>query len=85
MVPKQYSLRVQGYLRPEWSEWFEGLTVTCEPVGSTTLSGWVTDQAALHGLLVRIRDLGLVLLAVNQVEPEEGAPDQNQDQQGSPR
>lgn len=70
MVPKWYSLRVKGHLRPEWSEWFEGLTVTCEPDGTTTLSGWVTDQAALHGLLIRIRDLGLTLVAVNPVEVE---------------
>lgn len=75
MVPKRYTLRVRGHLRPEWSEWFEGLTITCEPDGSTTLSGWVTDQAALHGLLIRIRDLGLVLLAVNQIEMAEGTPE----------
>jgi len=72
MVPKLYSLRVKGHLRPEWSEWFEGLTITCEPDGSTTLSGWVVDQAALHGLLIRIRDLGLTLVAVNPVELESG-------------
>ena len=72
-MSKLYSLRVKGHLRPEWSEWFDGLTVTCEPDGSSTLSGWVADQAALHGLLIRIRDLGLVLVAVNPIEPEDGA------------
>ncbi len=72
MVSQLYTLRVRGHLGPEWSEWFEGLTVTCQPDGSTTLSGRVVDQAALHGLLIRIRDMGLVLLAVNSAEPEEG-------------
>ncbi len=49
----------QGYLRPEWSEWFDGMTITHESNGDTILSGPVRDQAALHGLLARVRDLGL--------------------------
>lgn len=74
MVRKAYALSVKGHLRPEWSEWFDGLTVTCEPDGNTTLSGLVVDQAALHGLLTRIRDLGLTLIAVNPVEPSDDVP-----------
>jgi hypothetical protein len=69
MTQAIYQIRIRGYLRPEWSEWFEGMTVTHEANGDTTLSGTVRDQAALHGLLTRVRDLGLVLVSVNQVKP----------------
>lgn len=64
-----YQIRITGYLRPEWSEWFEGMTVTHESNGDTILSGPVRDQAALHGLLAKVRDLGLPLVSVNQVKP----------------
>jgi hypothetical protein len=72
-----YRIRVQGHLRPEWSEWFGGMTITLEEDGNTILSGPVADQPALHGLLVQVRDLGLVLLSVDRVEDEENAPLQN--------
>jgi hypothetical protein len=66
-----YCVRVQGHLGPEWSSWFDDLTITCEADGTTRLCGPVTDQAALHGLLIRVRDLGLELIAVSKVEIED--------------
>lgn len=57
-------IRVQGHLQPRWSAWFDGLTVTTHADGSTTLDGSVADQAALFGLLQRLRDTGLPLLSV---------------------
>ena len=62
--PAVYQIRVQGELSQEWIEWFEGLEINVAQ-GITTLSGDVVDQAALHGLLVKIRDLGLPLLSIN--------------------
>jgi hypothetical protein len=66
-TPTLYRLRVKGHLRPEWAEWFDGMTITQETNGETTLSGLVADQAALHGLLVKVRDLGLMLLIVQKL------------------
>jgi hypothetical protein len=71
-TPTLYHLRVKGHLRPEWAEWFDGMTITQETNGDTTLSGLVADQPALHGLLVKVRDLGLVLVSVDRVEPDAG-------------
>ena len=68
MAPTLYRIRVRGHLRPEWSEWFEGMTISDDPDGNSTLSGLVADQAALHGLLLRVHDLGLVLMAVEAIE-----------------
>jgi hypothetical protein len=67
--PNIYQIRIKGHLGSQWSDWFEGLTITLEENGETLLSGPVVDQAALHGLLKRVRDLGMPLLAVNRVEP----------------
>ena len=61
-------IRVQGHLDCDWSDWFEGLSITLEADGFTMLTGPVADQAALYGLLKRIHDLGLPLVSVNQVE-----------------
>lgn len=69
--PTIYEIRIAGHLSPQWADWFEGLTITPEENGNTLLSGPVTDQAALHGLLKKVRDLGLPLLSVNQVPPLE--------------
>ncbi len=69
-----YEIRVKGHLDSRWSAWFEGLTITNLPHGETLLSGALADQAALHGVLMKVRDLGLPLLAVNQA-PAEGADD----------
>jgi hypothetical protein len=68
--PARYELRVHGVLEPRWSAWFEGLQVTSDPAGQTTITGPVADQAALHGLLAKIRDLGLPLLAVRRLDPD---------------
>ena len=71
MPTTRYQIRVQGHLRPEWAEWFDDMTITHEANGTTTLSGPVADQAALHGLLIKVRDLGLELIVVNRVEPDQ--------------
>jgi hypothetical protein len=68
--PARYELRVQGVLDPRWSAWFEGLQVTSDQAGETTIAGPVTDQAALHGLLAKVRDLGLELLSVRRIDPD---------------
>ncbi len=67
-----YQIRVKGHLDDKWSDWFEDLTITLESNGETQLSGPVADQAALHGLLQKVRNLGLTLLSVNRVEPDAG-------------
>ena len=64
-APAHYELRVEGHLAEHWSAWFGGLTLIREDDGTTTLRGPITDQAELHGLLTKIRDLGLPLLSVN--------------------
>ncbi len=71
MPPVIYQIRVKGQLRPEWSDWFEGMTVVPEESGNTTIAGPIVDQPALHALLVRVRDLGLVLVSLNCVERPE--------------
>ena len=66
--PASYQIRLQGQLHGEWAEWFEGMTITVEAGGDTLLTGPVVDQAALHGLLRKVRDLGMPLLAVQRVD-----------------
>ena len=68
-MSKFYRIRVGGHLDSSWSEWFGGLRLTHEVNGETVLSGPIVDEAALHGVLAKVRDLGLPLLAVNRVEP----------------
>ncbi len=70
--PTIYRVRLKGQLGSEWAEWFEGLAVTLEDDGSTLLTGPLADQAALHGLLKKIRDLGMPLISVCPVEPDDG-------------
>ena len=65
-----YRITVLGHLDSEWSEWFDGLTITLLDTGETILSGPLVDQTALHGVLIKIRDLGLPLLSLTRVEPE---------------
>ena len=67
--PMVYQIRIKGHLSPQWTGWFEGLTITLEDNGDTLLTGSVIDQAALHGLLKKVRDLGVPLLSINSVEP----------------
>lgn len=67
--PMAYQIRVQGHLGPQWTDWFGGLTITLEDNGDTLLTGSVEDQAALHGLLRKVRDLGMPLISAVRVEP----------------
>ena len=69
--PMVYQIRIKGYLSSQWTDWFEGLTITLEDDGNTLLTGPVVDQAALHGLLKKVCDLGLLLLSVNSVGPSQ--------------
>ena len=64
-----YQIRIKGHLESRWSDRFEGMTITLEEDGNTLLSGPVADQAALHGLLKKVRDLGMPLVSVSPVEP----------------
>lgn len=67
--PIVYQIRIKGHLGHQWTDWFEGLAITLEEDGDTLLTGPVIDQAALHGLLKKVRDLGMPLLSVNSIEP----------------
>ena len=67
---KVYEIRIQGHLETRWGQWFDGLTLAQEESGNTLLSGPLADQSALHGILKKVRDLGLTLLSVNSVEPD---------------
>ena len=74
--PIVYQIRIKGHLGRQWTDWFEGMTITLEDNRETLLTGPVVDQAALHGLLKKVRDLGMPLLSVNRIEPgQEDATD----------
>ena len=78
-IPSQpviYQIRLKGHLSPQWKNWFEGLTITVEN-GDTLLTGPVADQAALHGLLKKVRDLGLPLVSVVQVQHDDTHQDRS--------
>jgi hypothetical protein len=75
VAPTGYCLRIRGHLPEEWSQWFEGMTLRCHPDGTTTMSGPVRDQAALHGLLLKVRDLGLSLISVTPASCAEDGSD----------
>jgi hypothetical protein len=68
MAPEHYEIRIEGVLGEQWTAWFEGLQVSSDGT-DTVLSGPLTDQAALHGVLVKIRDLGMRLISVRRVDP----------------
>ena len=66
----RYEIRLKGHLDARWAAWFDGLTLSQDPDGTTTIRGPVADQAALHGLIHKVRDIGLPLVSVTRVEPE---------------
>ena len=68
-----YQIKIKGHLGGQWTDWFDGLAITLEDNGDTLLTGSVTDQAALHGLLRKVRDLGMHLVSVSPVLLEKGA------------
>lgn len=70
-TPLVYQIRIRGHLGSAWADWFEGLTITLDEDGDTLFTGPVVDQAALHGLLKKVRDLGMPLISVNPVPPLE--------------
>ena len=72
-----YQIRIEGPLDQQWTDWFDGLTITQEEGGTTVLTGPVADQSALHGLLKKVRDLGIPLVSVNRIETA-GSPDPDQ-------
>jgi hypothetical protein len=65
-----YQIRIEGQIGQQWTDWFEGLTITQEEDGTTVLTGPVVDQSALHGLLKKVRDLGAPLVSVNRMETD---------------
>jgi hypothetical protein len=65
--PLVYQIRIRGHLGQQWTDWFDELTIELEENGDTLLTGAVVDQAALHGILKKVRDLGMPLLSVNSV------------------
>ncbi len=67
--PGYYEIRIRGHLDDRWTGWFDGLTITMKEDGDTLITGPVVDQAALHSLLRKVRDLGMPLLSVNRVKP----------------
>ncbi|HYJ67067.1 MAG TPA: hypothetical protein VEX15_05330 [Nocardioidaceae bacterium] len=70
-APARYEIRIDGHIDDHWTAWFDNLTLTHESDGTTTLRGLVPDQAALHGLLAKVRDLGVTLISVEVID----APD----------
>lgn len=66
--PIAYQIEIQGHLGLQWTDWFNGVTITLEKNGNTLLTSPVIDQAALHGLLKKVRDLGMLLLSVNRTK-----------------
>ena len=81
--PPSYRLRIRGHLDPDWSAWFDNLTITQDDDGATTLTGPLVDQAALYGLLGRLRDLGATLLGVERLPVD--LPTVDGESRGHPR
>jgi hypothetical protein len=76
-----YQIRVRGHLSSRRAEWFDGLTIENQPNGEALICGPVADQAALHGLLVKVRDLNLPLISVNRIEPGQMDEEKTEDSQ----
>ena len=70
-APVYYQIRVEGHLPPQWGDWLGGMSVAHTEDDETLLAGWLPDQAALHGILSQIRDLGLTLVSLNRCPPPE--------------
>ena len=70
-APGQYEIRLKGHLDDRWADWFDGLSLTRDDDGTTLLTGPVVDQAALHGVFRKVRDLGVPLLSVTRVRPDQ--------------
>jgi len=67
--PIMYQIRIKGHLDRRWRDWFEGMSISLENNGDTLITGPVADQSALHGLVKKVRDLGLPLISVNRIDP----------------
>ena len=70
--PLVYEIKIEGHLGTQWKDWFDGMTMKLNENGETVLTGPVVDQSALHGLLKKVRDLGMPLISVNRIVPEPG-------------
>jgi hypothetical protein len=84
MPALRYELRIQGHLDQHWSTWFGGLALAHEDDGTTTLRGAVTDQAELHGLLTKVRDLGVTLISLTSVDAAHRSDSQEQQRSSTP-
>jgi hypothetical protein len=73
----QYEIKVDGHLTERWAAWFDGLVITDAGDGTTVIRGTVVDQAALHGLLQRLRDIGIPLISLTPVEGTDTQPERN--------
>lgn len=74
-----YQIRLRGHLDRRHVDWLEGFSITLQPDGETILTGWIEDQAALYGVLLRIRDFGIPLLSLNEINPESAEAESNLD------
>jgi hypothetical protein len=81
---RDYEVRIAGHLAARWSAWFEGLSITAEPDGTTAIRGPVVDQAALHGLIQKVRDVGIPLISLTPVPPEPPTDPDHTAPQGEP-
>ena len=79
-MTQDYEIRIKGHLDESWADWFDGLTILHQENGDTVLSGSLTDQAALHGVLNRLRDLGIQLISVNAVDKPQTPGKENGDE-----
>jgi len=75
--PALYQIRIKGHLGSQWTDWFDSMSITLEEGGDTLITGPVCDQAALHGLLKKVRDLGLPLISISQVHFNEIQPNRS--------
>jgi len=75
--PGRHEIRLKGHLAARWAAWFDGMTLTTNSDGTTVLEGPVVDQAALHGLLSKLRDIGLPLVSLTRVDPDPQTPPAN--------